>query len=167
MRLHFSTAASRLSRLWFALKNLAVRLRFMTGKASFVEADVQLTTNAVIEAEKEAARQLVAHYQLVTRKPRTGDQGWRLFEERVGAGVRHRTAVLQCGYCGHLFVVQVLSSIDPLASDMTGGRPPAKPASYSSDWFKFMHEDFAGQSSLYCAHCEQKSAPSVDFLVAP
>lgn len=166
MRWDFSSATSRLRRAWFALKTLAVRLRFLTGKASFVEADVRMTTNSVVSTDERSPQRLVAHYELVTRRPRTGDQGWRLFEERVGGGPPHRTARLQCGYCGHLFVVQVLSSMDPLASDLTGGRAPARPASYSSDWFRFMHEDYQGQPSLYCAHCEQQSAPRVDFLIA-
>ncbi len=162
----FSSAASRWARLWFALKTAAIRLRFLTGKASFVEADVQMTTNAVVDEPQPPAQKLIAHYQLTTRRPRTGDQGWRLFEERVGAGVRHRTARLDCGYCGHVFVIQILSILDPLAGDLTGGRPPARPASYSSDWFKFMHEDYAGEPSLYCPHCEQNSAPRVDFLIS-
>ena len=158
---------SRVLRLWLSLKTLAIRLRFMTGKASFVEADVQMTTNAVIDDAAPPSDKLLAHYQLATRKPRTGDQGWKLFWERVAEGARHRTARLDCGYCGHLFVVQVLSNLDPLASELTGGRAPAKPASYSSDWFKFMHEDYSGQPSLYCPHCEQQGPPRrVEFLIS-
>lgn len=158
--------SSRLAHLWLSLKTLAIRLRFMTGKASFVEADVHTTTNAVVDG-LQPPNKLLAHYQLVTRRPRTGDQGWKLFWERVAENASHRTARLECGYCGHLFVIQVLSTLDPLACELTGGRAPARPASYACDWFKFMHEDYAGQPSLYCLHCEQKGPPRVEFLVAP
>ncbi len=155
-------------RLWFALRNAFMRVRFMTGKASFVEADIEMTTNNVAEVYDPAGgrsdQRLLAHYRLTTRRPVMGSGGWRLFEERLLSPVGHRTVLLRCGYCSHHFVVQVLSKLDPLASDTTGGRPPARPASYTADWFRFMHADYEGTPSLRCPRCEQNSEPLVEPL---
>lgn len=155
-------------RLWFALRNALTRVRFMTGKASFIEADIEMTTHNVAEvfdAPGGAGRQrLLAHYRLHTRRPVMGTQGWRLFEERLLTPVGHRTVRLRCGYCGHDFVIQVLSKLDPLASDAAGGRSPGLPASYSADWFRFMHSDYEGRPALYCLRCEQNSQPEVEHL---
>jgi hypothetical protein len=157
-----------LRRFRFALATLALRLRFLTGKASFVEADVQMTTNQVSDVYdapgRKPERRLLAHYQLKTRKPRLGREGWRLFCERVGDQGTHRMVALSCGFCGHVFVIQILRAIDLLASEATGGRPAALPASYGSDWFKFMNPDYEGVPSLYCLHCEQNGAPRVKLL---
>lgn len=164
----FTSSAARLSRLWFLLKSLPLRARFMTGKASFVEADVRMTTNSVADASEGGgqppAPRLLAHYQLETRRPRAGLQGWRLYDERVGGALPHRTVALTCGYCGHRFIVQVLSSIDPLASELTGGKGPGSPASYASDWFSFVDERYEGPTELSCSHCEQRGPAGLEFL---
>ncbi|MBI5631664.1 MAG: hypothetical protein HY921_12370 [Elusimicrobia bacterium] len=156
-------------RYWFLARSLPIRFRFMTGKASFVEAEIGLTTHNVLdqaEASRPSSQRLLSHYQLSTRKPRTGSQGWRLFEERVGLDHLHQTVELECAYCGHLFIIQILSSIDPLAVEIPGQPSPGKPASYSSDWFTFMHRDYQGSPSLSCTHCEQKQEPKVRYLAA-
>lgn len=163
-----SSWSDRLRRLWFFFKSLPIRARFLTGKASFVEADIRMTTNSVTELSEPSGlargSALLAHFQLETHRPRAGSQGWRLYEERVGLGPRHRTAVLECGYCRHHFVIQILSALDPLSSEATGGRPPARPASYTAEWFRFMHIGFDGDSRLYCFHCEQDGPARVSFL---
>lgn len=157
-------------RVWFALRNGLMRVRFLTGKASFVEADIEMTTNNVAEVfdapGRPAGQRLLAHYRLATRRPVVGEQGWRLYEERLCEPVGHRTVLLKCGYCGHHFVIQVLSKLDPLAADALGGRGPARPASYTADWFRFMHEDYQGRPSLSCPRCEQNSEPEVEGVSA-
>lgn len=157
-------------RFRFELATLALRLRFSTGKASFIEADIQMTTNQVAEVVDapgaKPERRLLAHYQLKTRRPRAGAQGWRLFRERAGAAGTDQLVVLSCGFCRHSFVVQVLAAIDPLALEGASHRPPGQPASYGSDWFRFMHEGFEGAASLYCLHCEQNGVPGVKFLAS-
>lgn len=159
-----------LRRFRFAFATLALRLRFLTGKASFVEADVQMTTNQVCDVYdapgRKPERRLLSHYQLKTRKPRIGREGWRLFRERFDDQGTSRMVALSCGYCGHIFVVQVLRSIDPLASEAAAGQAPGQPASYSSDWFRFMHADLEGKTSLFCLHCEQNGEPRVKLLSA-
>lgn len=162
-----SSWARRLSRLWFLARSFPLRARFMTGKASFVEADVRMTTNSLadVAGAGEAPRtRLLAHYQLETRRPRAGLQGWKLYDERVGGETPHRVAALVCGFCGHRYIVQVLASADPLASDLTGGRGPGAPASYSSDWFRFVDESFEGPTDLGCLHCEQNGPAEAEFL---
>src|SRR5256885_107528 len=87
-----SSWTRRLSRLWFLARSFPLRARFMTGKASFVEADVRMTTNSLadVAGAGEAPRtRLLAHYQLETRPPRAGLQGWTLYDERVGGEVPH------------------------------------------------------------------------------
>lgn len=163
--------SARLSRLWFIAKTLPMRLRFMFGKASFVEADVRMTTNSLADVAdgfgRSAQPRLLAHYQLDTRPPRGGLTGWRLFERRATGSGPHRTVALACGWCGHRFVVQVLSAVDPLAGELTGGKSPGSPASYSSDWFRFVDERYEGPTELYCVHCEQKGAAEASFLSRP
>lgn len=162
---------ARLSDAWFLLRTLGVRARFLTGKASFVEADIRMTTNSVAEllddGGKPCGERLLSHFQLLTRPPRTGRQGWELYAERVGRGTPHLSARLECRYCGHRFYVQVLSQVDPLSSEATGGRAPGRPASFSAEWFKFLHEDYEGEPSLNCPRCEQEGDPSVKFLFKP
>jgi hypothetical protein len=157
-------------RFWFELATLALRLRFSTGKASFVEADIEMTTNQVAEILDapggKPERRLMAHYQLRTHKPRAGRQGWQLFRERFGAAGTNQLVVLTCGFCGHHYVVQVLAAIDPLAMEGSGAKPPGTPASYGCDWFRFMHSDYEGTPSLYCVHCEQNGVPGVKFLAS-
>jgi hypothetical protein len=162
-------APSRLRLFWLTLTSLPARVRFMTGKASFVEADVEMTTNSIAEVldppSQARGQRLLAHFRLSTRKPASGIQGWRLYEKRVllePAG--HQTIRLECGYCGHHYFVQILTALDPLANEATSGRPPGRPASYSSDWFRFMHADYEGEPSLYCLRCEQDGVPSVRHL---
>ncbi|MBI3552862.1 MAG: hypothetical protein HY077_10120 [Elusimicrobia bacterium] len=154
--------------LRFWLATLALRLRFFTGKASFVEADVEMTTNQLADVSNAPGaapeRRLLAHYRLKTRKPHSGGEGWRLFRDRAGAAGTDQLVALACGFCGHFFVVQVLSALDPLASEATRGRPPAQPASYASDWFEFMHSDYSGTPSLYCLRCETDGSPRVKYL---
>jgi len=157
-------------RRWrLALATWALRLRFSTGKASFVEADIQMTTHHVadvLDAPGAAtARRLLAHYQLKTRPPHAGPQGWRLLRERAGAAGTDQLVDLTCGFCGHHYIVQVLSALDPLASEAARGLSPGQPASYASEWFRFMHEDFEGKSSLNCLHCEQNGEPGVEMLL--
>lgn len=142
-----------------------MRARFFIGKASFVEADVRMTTNNMAEGGASASGQakLLAHYHLKTRTPRAGAQGWRLYAERLGGPRPRRVVALECGYCRHHFVIEVLASLDPLASDLTGGKGPGDPASYTADWFRFMHENFEGAASLFCLRCEQHGRPRVHF----
>src|SRR5262245_32117947 len=92
-------------RLFFAVRTLPARGRFLLGKASFVEADIRMTTNQLTEGE---AGRLLSHYRLETRRPRTGVQGWGLFQERLLDPGPHLSARLECGYCGHHFYLQVL-----------------------------------------------------------
>jgi hypothetical protein len=163
-----STWTRRLARLWFLARTLPLRARFMTGKASFVEADVHMTTNSVADVSEGSGRpgqpRLLAHYQLETRPPRAGATGWRLYDERVGGAPPHRTVLLACAYCGHRYAIQVLTSIDPLASELTGGKSPGSPASYSSDWFRFTDERYDGPTELYCFHCEQRGEAAASFV---
>lgn len=155
----------RWRRLWFSVANLVTRLRFVTGRASFVEADVEMTTNSVAEVYDEPGRpsgqRLLAHYRLATRPPVAGPKGWRLLRERLERPVGHRLVSLECGWCGHTYVVQIISLLDPLAPDAATGRPVARPASFSCDWFRFMHSDFEGQAQLACPRCEQSGRPDV------
>ena len=166
--LHFLGYTWRVAvrRLWFLLTTLAVRGRFLMGKASFVEADVELTTHRVADSPAgrgaaEAGR-LLAHFRLKTRKPRTGVQGWDLFEERLSDPGPHRAVRLECGYCGHQFFIQILAALDPLS--IQPGQGAGEPASYASAWFEFAHEGRQGRESLSCPRCEQIGPPSVSFL---
>jgi hypothetical protein len=157
---------SRLTRLWFALATLPLRLRFLFGRASFVEASVHMTTNSLAQSAETAGApaqpRLLSHFDLDTGSPRTGLQGWRLFDDAASQG--RRSAVLACGYCSHRYLIHVAASVDPLASELTGGRAPGAPASYSSDWFRFMHAGYDGPCDLYCGRCEQQGPPEVSFI---
>lgn len=157
-----SALLARLVRLWFQLSTLPIRGRFLTGKASFVEADVRMTSNNVGLGQK-----LLAHYHLATRQPRSGAQGWRLYDQRAAGRGPHLTVSLQCGWCRHVFIVQVLAALDPLASDETGGKSAGLPASYSAEWFRFLPERYEGEPCLSCPRCEQESRPRVRFLGGP
>ncbi len=148
-------------RAWFLLKTLPERARFLLGKASFVEADIRITTNSVSEGPEA---RLLAHFRLDTRKPRSGAQGWALFLERVGEPGPHMTVSLDCGWCGHRYFVQVLSAIDPLAFEGTGGRPPGRPASYDGGWFRFSEPGEAGEPRLSCPRCEQSGRAGLRIL---
>lgn len=156
---------TRLGRLWFALRTLNMRARFFTGKASFVEAQVRMTTHSIADGAAAADPRLLAHYELETSPPRTGTQGWELYAERVGRGPAHRTVALSCDFCGHRFIVQVMTAADPLAGELTGGRDLGAPASFSSDWFRFMDERFSGPTELFCSHCEQRGEASARHLL--
>lgn len=134
-----SAVLARLRRLWFQVSTLPTRGRFMTGRASFVEADVHRNPD-------NTAR-------LDTRAPRSGLQGWQLYLERAAGGGPHVTASLQCGWCRHLFIVQIHAAPE-------AGLAP----SYDSDWFRFFPERGAGEPSLSCPRCEQESRPAVCFL---
>lgn len=163
-----SSWSRRAARLWFWLRTLPTRLRFASGRASFVEADVRMTTHSVADVSEAAGRpfapRLLTHYHLRTASPRGGAAGWSLFLERV-PGSQHQTVALDCLYCGHRFVVQVLTAIDPLANELTGSKGPGAPASYASEWFRFLHQDYDGPAYLNCPRCEQPGAPRVDVLV--
>ena len=154
---------SWLGRLWFSVKTLAIRGRFLTGKASFVEADIQATTSGVSEVVDEAGgsggRRLLCHFELNTRQPLTGSRGWDLFARRLREGAGRQAVRLECGWCGHHFVIELLPREG-------GEKPLGRAASYRSRWFSFMHSDFTGEASLSCPHCEQKGAAGVKFLTA-
>lgn len=144
------------NRVWFFLATLALRLRFITGKASFVEADVEMTTNHAGDVYDlpglRPERRVLAHFRLKTRPPRGGRQGRDLLRERLAAG--HPMVVLSCGFCRHLFVIQVLSAVEP------------QPASYGGDWFSFMNREYEGEPRLNCPRCEQDGRPGVKYLTA-
>lgn len=154
--------------LWFIMRTLAYRGRFMTGKASVVEADIRSTDTHITEVLDASGRatggKLLANYYLNTRRPRTGRQGWELFVEISAENRPHKTATLECSYCGHIYVISVVPEGDPLASAQTGGKLMATPASYSCDWFLFTVEHLRGDPTLMCAHCEQKGPPRIEFL---
>lgn len=160
----------RLSRLWFALRTLSIRILFFLGKASFVEADVRMTTNNVADVfngtGKSLGQKLLAHYQLETRTPLAGSRGWATFADRISKGGPHLSVSLECAFCGHHYFVQVLTVLDPLACEATGHRAVGHPASYSSNWFRFLHEHYEGEPSLACLRCEENSAPRVAFLAS-
>ena len=141
-------------RWWLALATLALRARFFTGKASFIEAEIQTASDRAWEVSdppgRGPLRRVVTHFRLRTRSPRAGKQGWQLFRERS----RFPLTALGCGFCGHWYVIEVLSA------------GAAQPASYEGDWFSFTHSDFQGGARLFCLHCEQDGRPRVKFLAA-
>jgi hypothetical protein len=147
------------------MKTLAVRGRFLTGKATFVEADIEMTTNQVAEIYDARGlphgQRLLSHYRLRTRMPRTGSQGWELFSRWASSPDRRAAARLVCGFCGHNFFIHVLGALGPLNPEEPVGEP--QPASYSSNWFRFMHRNFEGPASLSCTHCEQSGEAEVEF----
>ena len=162
-----SAWSRRAARLWFVVRTASLRARFLAGKASFIEADVRITTHNICDVHEKpgqpAQARLLSHFQLRTAAPRGGDAGWRLFDERVGGGTAHKTVALACRFCAHRFIVQVLSSIDPLADELTGSQGPGAPASFGCDWFRFAHERFSAPASLHCPRCEQRGEPQVSF----
>ncbi len=153
---------------WFALRTLPVRFLFFLGKASFIEADVRMTTNNVADvfsgSGKSLGQNLLAHYQLETRPPLAGSRGWATFADRLSKRGPHLAVSLECGFCGHRYFIQVRSALDPLSCEATGNRAVGHPASYSADWFRFLHERYEGEPSLSCLRCEENGAPRVAFL---
>jgi hypothetical protein len=156
------------ARLWFILRTLAVRGRFLTGKASFVRSHVRQTTSALAEVYdrrgKPLGTRMFAHHRLDTEPPRSGMHGWSLFAGQAGpaampAPQRDAIVRLACGFCGHLFFVDIERP------ETTGGDAPLEPASYSARWFSFMGRSYQGDPALSCPRCEQSSAPGVQFLV--
>lgn len=151
---------SWIGRLWFAVRTLALRGRFLTGKASFVEADIQATTSGVSEVLDakgvSRGRRLLCHHELATRPPLTGSGGWELFS-RLGEAAAHEAVRLECGWCGHHFIIELLPRPG-------GEKTPGRATSYRSPWFSFMHSDFTGEASLSCPRCEQKGPAGVRFL---
>jgi len=136
----------------------------MTGKASFVMAQVNQTNNALAEVYDRRGRPLgtrmLAYHKLETEPPRTGMQGWDIFAEQTGPTVpapRPPLVRLECGFCGHLFFVEIHRQED------TEGEP----ASYAASWFSFMDRSYQGEPALACPRCEQSSAPGVQFLSGP
>lgn len=165
----YTLEVTALARLWRTLRNLGLLGRFLTGKASFVEADIRTTTRGLSEVLESTGErrgpELLSHFQLSTKPPRTGSIGWELYLERVAAPSPHRAMRLECGYCGHVFIVQVLAAVTPPASLETEKQAPGRPASFNAEWFSFMHEDFQGDPSLNCPHCEQRGVPAVKRLL--
>ena len=115
----------------------------MTGKASFIEADVQAAAGL---------RETASVYHLKTRKPQAGRQGWLIFAQRAAAAPPAAMARLECGYCGHFFIIQVLAA------------KQNPEVSYSSDWFRFTLKSGNPDSFLYCLHCEQNGPPLTTFF---
>lgn len=159
---------SGLRRFWFRLRNLSLRGRFFFGKASYIDADIQKTDSSLTEVFDEngnpLGRRLLAHYQLVTRMPRTGAQGWNLFEQNWNSGPNDSPVSLECAYCGHLFVIRVRRETDPLSAGLHASTQLGTPVSCRSEWFSYMCESFSGESTLSCTHCEQSGSPHVSLL---
>lgn len=143
-----------LSTAWFRLKTLAIRGRFLLGKASFVAAEIHSADHQV------QGERLLSHYEVQTRKPRTGSQGWYLFEARFAPAPEDHPTALECGYCGHLFVIDVSPSSNPLSAAL-GSRRGGAPASYASDWFRFPGDGGRREAVLSCGRCEQRGRPRV------
>lgn len=147
------------ARLWFLVKTLAVRGRFITGKASFVRAQTRQTTSAVADLYDRQGRPLgsrrLAQHRLETSPPRTGTQGWELFARETRPGSRGRSPLvrLECGFCGHLFFLAI-----PAQPRV------AQPASYTARWFSFIDRAVPAKPSLSCPRCEQKCVPRVQYL---
>lgn len=157
-----------LRRFWFGLKTLSLRGRFFFGKASAIEADIRETDSNLAEVYDEygkpLGRRLLSRYGLATRTPRTGTQGWNLFEQSSKTpGVNYPVA-LECSYCGHLFVILVRMETDPLSAGLRTARPLGTPVSCASEWFSFTYNAYQGDCSLSCTHCEQTSRPQVSVL---
>jgi hypothetical protein len=155
------------AQLWFILKTLAVRGRFLTGKASFVRTHVRHTDSAMAEVYdrrgKSLGTRMLAHRKLETDPPRTGTQGWSLFAQLASPAAQRPALLvsLECGFCGHLFFFEIRRTETP------EGNPPPDPASYSAAWFSFMDRSYQGDPSLSCPHCEQSSVPDIRFLTGP
>jgi hypothetical protein len=151
------------SRLWFVVRTLAARGRFLTGKASYVKARVHQTTSAVAEVYdrrgKPLGSRMLAQHRLETAPPRTGRQGWELFVARTGPASPGEAGPalvrLECGFCGHRFFIEL--------SGAAAGSAPPQAASYAASWFSFMGRHYRGEPSLSCPHCEQSSVPGVRY----
>ncbi|MBI5209106.1 MAG: hypothetical protein HY927_03940 [Elusimicrobia bacterium] len=177
----------RLADVCFHVRTLPLRARFLTGRASFVEATVLASqaelSYVVDQSGKSLGPRMLQRRRLGTGSPRTGTQGWTLFLDAFRDSVPEAMVDLECGYCGHMYVVRILlpaprpanalpeSARDarPLgrpaqaAPGVSGsGAPP--PASFASEWFSFVDKDCAGAPSLSCGHCEQKSEPGVKWM---
>lgn len=152
-----------LARLWFVVRTLAARGRFLTGKASYVKAHVNQTNSALAEVYDRKGRSLgarmLACHKLETDPPRTGRQGWELFAQRAAprspGGAAAPLVRLECGFCGHLFFVEIRRP----APDEAAPRA----AAYAASWFSFMDQDYEGDPALACPHCEQSSVPGVQY----
>lgn len=164
------------ARLWFFLRTLPVRGRFITGKASFVAASVRRTTDAIAEVYDHRGRplgqKLLSHNELETAPPRTGPQGWKLFSTQTqNKGLRSAVS-LECGFCGHLFIISLsgekrTTKACGIGSSAGPGSLPAAQAeasSFHAPWLSFMDRAYQGEPSLCCPHCEQSSVPRVQFL---
>ena len=138
------------------------------GKASFIDADILMTdthiTDIVDDEGKSTGHRMISHYKLDTHKPRSGTRGWELFVSSAGQTHFHGKAVLECSYCGHLYIIRINPYSEMKSSNQLTGKPMGTPASYTSDWFSYTQEEFSGEPSLSCVHCEQKSLPRVEFL---
>lgn len=154
-----SAPVSRRRRLWFALTSGWARARFLSGRASFVEATVARTSNdltPVISADgKPLPPRLMAHHLLAPKPPRSGTTGWELYKARL-LGEASRVARLACSYCGHWYVVEV-----------GGARRGDVAAAFISDWFRFTPSAYAGPNRLDCPRCEQSAVPEVSHLREP
>ena len=146
--------------LWFTLRSLAVRGRFLTGKASFVRAQVRQAAGTPADIRDGKCRKLgarpAAHHDLDTEPPRTGTQGWTLFCQAALARPPAPLERLECGYCGHLYFL-----------DISGATPAGEDAAYDADWFSFSSPSRLGEPSLSCPHCEQAQTPRVRFIREP
>ena len=160
-----------LSRLWFILKTLAMRGRFLTGKASFVRARVSQVVDALAEVYDRRGRPLgakmLSQHRLENDPPRSGMQGWSLFAAQAEAAAvvppgRSILVSLECGFCKHYFLINILQPEPADRPLSTSGDPT--PASYAASWFSFMTRDYQGEASLACPRCEQSSLPGVRFL---
>ncbi len=158
----------RLKYAWFAFRTLPTRSRFMIGKASFVEADVRATSNSLTEVIEPGDRppemRLLSHLQLETQKPRTGTQGWKLYEAWARRPNTRDLVSMECGFCGHLYILRIHPGHNPPLPGAGGAPAMGRPASYSGSWFNFPDEDFEGEPSLNCGHCETRCPPEVVFL---
>ncbi len=141
-----------------------MRGRFLVGKASYVEASINATESSVSyvldPSGRSTGRRLLAHHRIETRPPRTGPHGWSLFSSMVRQPGAYGPAELECACCGHVYILRILlpGSSLPGLGDALG-----EPASFSSDWFSFLHEDYRGQAWLSCRHCEERTEPRVSF----
>jgi hypothetical protein len=147
------------ARALFHLKTVALRGRFMLGKASFVRADLLAADHHIGPGQR-----ILSHYDVETRRPRTGTEGWFLFERRFGPDLADRPAALECGYCGHLYVIDLPVEADPLAAAVGGGRPLGLPVSCASNWFEYPVDGRTGPATLSCGHCEQIGRARVRVL---
>ena len=150
-----------LARLWFVVRTLAARGRFLTGKASYVKAHVNQTNSALAEVYDRKGRSLgarmLACHKLENDPPRTGRQGWELFARHADQARSARPPLvrLECGFCGHLFFVEIRKPAP--------GEETPQAAAYAASWFSFMDQDYEGDPALACPHCEQSSVPGVQY----